>query len=72
MKWIPVSERLPVGNNAVLITIGLFGDSHDPLVPYMTADYDCDWGWYFTDNTPVQDKVLAWMPLPNPYEVEQE
>lgn len=69
MQWIPVSERLPIEGRAVIITVGIYDYPHGSLVHYMTAHHNCDWGWFFTDGTQVQDKVLAWMPLPEPYEV---
>lgn len=70
MEWIPVSERLPKDDAPVLITITVDNGIKLIGVPDHAAYYDCDWGWVFTNNMPVEHLVLAWMPLPKPYEVE--
>ena len=70
MEWIPVGERLPEDDNFVLITVQLGGTTYLPIVHRKLAYYDCNVGWLFSYSRQVQDKVLAWMPLPEPYEVE--
>ena len=56
-RWIPVSERLPNGNEDVLVDDG---------VDMFVAWYDN--GWDSTDHScdPYTD-IIAWMPLPEPY-----
>lgn len=61
--WIPVSERLPEVDGEYLATI-----------------YDMDEGYKYTDIAELENgiwnyknyiKVLAWMPLPEPYEPQE-
>ena len=59
-KWIPVSEKLPKYSDSVLVS---------------TCDHEIDIGsyfsgiWYINRCGPVEDgAVLAWIPLPEPYE----
>ena len=63
-RWIPVSERLPKKSDKILIT-------HRGGVSY---------GWYNgiyfergagAKHSPIKT-VVAWMPLPEPYKVEQD
>lgn len=57
-KWILVSERLPVEYGTYLIC------TDDGYVS--TIIYDRSMGWLLSA------KIIAWMPLPQPYEVESE
>lgn len=61
--WIPVSERLPSTYKIVLVTYG--GDGmRFTGVAYLNGNGD--WNCYnHTD-------VIAWMPLPQPYEVNYD
>ena len=63
-QWIPVSEKLPKYSDSVLIS---------------ACGYEIDIGSYFCDKWhingcgPVEDGiVIAWMPLPEPYEGDKE
>lgn len=59
-KWIPVSERLPIPPTFCLVTTdGSHGDVID-IALYMSD------GWHKAS------EVLAWMPLPPPYEGDDE
>lgn len=59
-QWIPVSERLPETENTVLVTDEYgYGNSG-----YYSVDDKC---WYL-DGVGVVPTILAWMPLPKPYE----
>lgn len=73
-EWIPVSERLPedYGNYLVFtsdndIDIG----TYHPVTyhPRMWSMCDAN-GFYWADNKNIE--VLAWKPLPKPYESEAE
>lgn len=69
MKWIPVSERLPLECQHVIITVASSYCPSRLFVPYGTAIHDCC-GWRFTNDEQVLDEVVAWMPLPGPYKWE--
>lgn len=74
--WIPVEERLPENNKVVLCwvrsTTIASGDT------YVVGS--CDRGFWFLQNYeighhhfPVKDyEVIAWQPLPAPYNSEEE
>ena len=69
-RWIPVSERLPEENSRYLAYIV---NKHDASCRYiMTCEYvEGDvWCWYPDDDC-ASDNVLAWMPLPEPYEPKE-
>lgn len=59
-KWIPVSERLPKPYEQVLRTVKSFGWNSDFHVHVDIASI-----------CPVDTDVLAWMPLPKPYEPKE-
>lgn len=58
-RWIPVSDGLPENGNEVLI----FTADGEYMIGYIRDDEDGEWSWL---------GVLAWMPLPEPYEGEAE
>ena len=64
-KWVPVSERLPETeyNEGVIITYKDFKGEPTTDVAYMGYEgfKTIDGDDYFTD-------VIAWMPLPEPYQ----
>ena len=69
-RWIPVTERLPEESGRYLAYIV---NEYDNKLQYiMTCDYSVDgyWNW-FPDDECVSDNVIAWMPLPKPFEVER-
>ena len=56
-KWIPVSERLPEEEQYVLVTTNF--NSITTCIYFLDSEY---WQMY----------VIAWMPLPEPYEEDKE
>ena len=70
MRWIPVEERLPkedinpVTQDAYVYPVTVdFGNVRD--VRYYSF---CRGHWYNCGPNPLDDIVIAWMPLPEPYE----
>ena len=63
-RWIPVSERLPEGIDACnyIVSIENYGVDIATYVPSVKE-------WYCLG---VPCKVIAWMPLPEPYHIEEE
>lgn len=56
-KWIPVSERLPETNNPIIATISISSQNKTfvNVTQFNTEWLDGDW------------RIIAWMPLPEPY-----
>ena len=74
-KWIPVSERLPEDHENVLIWLK---SNHITIGLYNSHKLPCDdrpIGWGVDAEISVHnfcsDDVLAWMPLPEPYEPQE-
>lgn len=59
--WIPVSERLPEGDEFVLVTFGWYGKEFS-----VNIDRIRDGEWELSEI------VTAWMPLPEPYKGGEE
>ena len=84
-EWIPVSERLPEYGVEVLCTVREmcdFPDDNEYDVPltfiaqghYINHEQKIFRGWYIKvrpDCSMGTDKVIAWMPLPEPYKAEK-
>lgn len=80
-KWIPCSERLPEEKDAgilkelgtskrseyVLATIDVKGERMTMTACTYDGEWDCDMKYAFPDY-----KIIAWMPLPEPYGGEQD
>lgn len=64
MKWIPVSEKLPNRHQRVLCYFKYEPDSPD-IISENTYIGGCMW-------MSESDKVVAWMPLPEPYKGEHK
>lgn len=77
-RWIPVSERLPQTDGVYIVTRRLFNKQVD-TEPYYMVDacyFDGSNTWH-NDNRinhlrPFLEDIIAWMPLPQPYEVENK
>lgn len=80
-EWIPCSERLPDEKDAgILKKLGIEKRSDDVLatveikgerVTVTACTYDGKWKWNMKYAFP-DYKVIAWMPLPEPYREEGE
>ena len=72
IRWIPVSERLPkadeyIGDVAKYYLVQ--NEYGDMLVArYTYGEY---WEQIY-QLKPIADKIVAWMPLPQPYKAESE
>ena len=62
--WIPCSERLPEENMEVIVTISEMDGSN-----YTSTSWLQDGVWIIK-KTPLQPTVIAWQPLPEPYQPE--
>ncbi|MBQ6148953.1 MAG: DUF551 domain-containing protein [Oscillospiraceae bacterium] len=71
-RWIPVSERLPEEDTNVLCWYGYFryGNYNRIYQTYGVGTYFGRFGWA-GDITGEQARVIAWMPLPTPFEPQE-
>ena len=72
-RWIPVEERLPEKDDFVLVTVSGIYNHLTFSDALQLASYTEDDGW-FIESYPEWDdpNVIAWMPLPEPYQGEKE
>lgn len=71
-KWIPVKERLPKEDDFVLVTVnGIY--NHITFSDAIELGELCSDGTWFIDGYPDWNNpnVVAWMPLPEPYQEEE-
>ena len=64
-KWIPVSERLPEVRQWVLC------QCRAEIMDVLRITHDGDWEQPYPQVTYMSSFVIAWMPLPKPYEVKE-
>lgn len=71
-RWIPCSERLPEDSVYVLLTVRRMDDSynHVPFIStgYISWNHQCWWCAHDGNCKDANIDVIAWMPLPEPYE----
>jgi hypothetical protein len=69
-RWIPVSERLPYAeygeSDNVLATCGHW-DVEDVSFRWIRTLYFNGGNWCYPTGETYEEKVYAWMPLPDPY-----
>ena len=63
-RWIPVTERLPEINVEVIVT------DIETIGTY--ASWYLGEGFWECDNGKFNNRIIAWMPLPQPYSKEEQ
>lgn len=72
-EWIPVSERPPEEKKVYLIQTddGYMCNCRWTNRNHLLTDLTTDWHWHIMD-VPQYSKVVAWMPLLEPYREEKK
>ena len=63
-RWIPCEERLPDNESVVLVT------DNNGHIRHAFYDEECDWFGTYEESMTI--RAIAWMPLPEPYDVERK
>lgn len=64
-QWIPCSERLPEENQICIVTDETRQNTYE--YRFCKLAYDEEQGWTY-----LKHRIIAWMPLPEPWKGEQE
>ena len=71
-QWIPCSERLPHGSCSDLVNVSIHDDSGDTPFDYTSCGWVTTDGEYWIVDNEINNHVIAWMPLPEPYRGESD
>jgi len=71
-QWIPCSERLPHGSCSDLVIVSIHDDSGDTPYDYTSCGWITTDGEYWIVDNEINNHVVAWMPLPEPYRGESD
>ena len=68
-QWIPCSERLPEENGQYLITVKYeHVDDYEDIYSEHGEWVDGKWDMFLFGHCGKVENIIAWMPLPSPYE----
>lgn len=67
-QWIPCSERLPIEREEVIVSC--HDDSGDTPFDYTSCGWVTTDGEYWIVDNEINNHVIAWTPLPEPYKRE--
>ena len=70
-EWIPCSERLPDAGKRYLVSV-IWKDKDFEKSAVYDAVYGSDGLWHSYNYEHVSYKVIAWQPLPEPYQQKGE
>lgn len=70
-QWIPCSERLPHGSCSDLVNVSIHDDSGDTPFDYTSCGWVTTDGEYWIVDNEINNHVIAWMPLPEPWRGEE-
>ena len=71
-QWIPVTERLPHGTCSDLVNVSIHDDSGDTPFDYTSCGWVTTDGEYWIVDNEINNHVIAWMPLPEPWRGGQD
>jgi len=64
-QWIPCSERYPEENQICIVTDETMRNTYE--YRFCKETYDENQGWTY-----LKHRIIAWMPLPEPYKVGEK
>ena len=69
-QWIPVSERLPEANEYI-VDVARYYLVQNEYGDILVARYRGEYWEQIYQLKPIDDEIVAWMPLPKPYEPQK-